>query len=196
MRVSYSSGQTLVELLVAMVVIMIGLTAAAGMVFSNLRTQEISSDRVIASNLAREGIELVKSIRDSNWLAGDPFNTGLYNGTDYTGVPIWSGAQFQSIDFTATDIDDDTWTVLKTSSAASTTGSLYYQGDGTTGTDTAFKRLLTLQPICSDGSIQIEGATCPVNTTVVGVRTISIVQWERAGITREVSLIDEIYDWR
>lgn len=193
---SHKSGQTLVELLVAFLVITIGLTAAASMVFSNLKTQELSAERVVAINLAREGVEFAKSIRDSNWLAGNAFNEGLFDGTDYTAVPFWSGVQFAGFDFAPAAINDDSWTAMKLSASATSTNTLYYQGDSAVGTNTAYRRLVTLQPICSDDSIQTDGNSCPVSTFVIGIRVSSFVDWTTAGVTRDVSIVDEIYDWR
>lgn len=192
----YRRGQSLIELLVAMVVIIIGLTAAAGVVFSNIRVQEISSDRLVASNLSREGIEYVKEIRDSNWLSGSPFNTGMNSGTDYTAVPIWTMGTFTGLDFGPTLITDDNYTLIKLSSNASTTNELYAQGPAYPGTATMFRRLLLLQPICSDGTIMTEGTACGGALTVMGIRITSTVTWTRHGMTRSSQVIDEIYDWK
>lgn len=185
------------ELMVAISVIIIGLTAAASMIFSNIRIQEISSDRVVASNLARQGVEFVKSVRDSNWLAGNAFNAGLQSGTDYTGVPIMdTGGVFTGFDFTASTIDTDNWTAIKTSSVAPTTGALMGQGPSFTGTATIFKRLVTMQPICSDGTIRVEGAACVSPLYVAGIRITSQAIWDRRGNRRQSVIVDEIYDWR
>lgn len=189
-------GQTLVELLMALSVIIIGLTASAGVVFSNIRVQEISADRIVATNLAREGVEYTKSIRDSNWLANVAFDTNLHSGTDYTGVPVWVDAQFVGFDFTATDMDDVDWTTVKLSTNASTTGALYAQGPSYSGTDTLFQRLVTLQPICSDASVMSEGFSCISPLTTVGVRVTSRVSWSKRGVMRTSTIVDELYDWR
>jgi Tfp pilus assembly protein PilV len=190
-------GQTLVELMVAISVIIIGLTAAASMIFSNVRIQEISSDRVVAANLAREGIEFAKSVRDSNWLSGSPFYTGLQNGTDYTGVPVVNtSGVFTGFNFTAATIDTDSWTVIKTSTAAPSSGALMGQGTAFTGTATIFKRLVTLQPICSDDTVLAEGATCSAPFYIVGIRVTSQAVWDRRGERRQSVVVDEIYDWR
>jgi hypothetical protein len=59
----------MVELLVAIVVFALGLVAA----YSLLRTATFLSDRsrdeIIGGNLLRERLELVKNLRDSNWMA-------------------------------------------------------------------------------------------------------------------------------
>lgn len=189
------NGQSLIELLVAMSVIIIGLTAASGIVFSNIRTQEISADRFTATNLAREGIEFVKEIRDSNWLSSALFNEGMSDGTDYTAIPIWTDGEFTGLDFGPSVISDDTYTMVKLSTNASTMGALYVQGSTYPGSDTIFRRLLFLQPICSDMTVMSEGSSCGL-LSVIGVRMTSTVTWTKRGITRQSEVVDEIYDWK
>jgi hypothetical protein len=183
-----------------MSVIIIGLTAASGLVFSNIRTQEISSDRLIASNLAREGIELVKEIRDSNWLTGAVINAGLSDGTDYSAIPVWTDAQFTGLDFTPDAISDADAVVKMSSTNAETIGALYVQGSSYPGTDTIYRRLLLLEPICWDGvsadtTIVGEGSDCGASS-VVGVHITSTVTWDKRGKTRTSQIVDEMYDWK
>jgi Tfp pilus assembly protein PilV len=187
-------GQSIIELLIAMTVIMVGLSAAGTLIFSNIRLQERSKDRVVGANLARGGIELAKAQRDSNWLSGAAFNDGMFNVLDYTGVPIMTEGRFDSFEFTADDIDETDWTLLKRSTDTSST-SMYVQGTGNVGTDTMFKRLVTFQPICSDGNVLSDGFGCaPLQT--VGVRVTSQVKWDKRGKTHESVIVDELYDWR
>ena len=84
-------GQTLIELLITVSVVTTGLFAASALVFSNLQLSDRDADEVVAVNLAREGIELAKEMRDSNWLAGAPFDQGLASGRDYSAAPRWTG---------------------------------------------------------------------------------------------------------
>ncbi len=177
-----------------MTVIMVGLSAAGTLIFSNIRLQERSADRVVGANLARGGIELAKAQRDSNWLAGDAFNNGMFNGTDYTGVPIMTDGRFDSFNFTADAISETGWTQLKRSSDASST-SMFVQGIANPGTATQFRRLITFQPICSDGTVLNEGSTCTPLVTA-GVRVTSRVEWTKRGMTHESVIVDELYDWR
>ena len=75
-------GFTLIEILIAITVITLGIvgfyaaiTRVASLTFSN-------SSRFVASRLAQEGIELVTNIRDTNWIKGTDWDSGLTNG-DY-----------------------------------------------------------------------------------------------------------------
>lgn len=175
-----------------MTVIMVGLSAAGTLVFSNIRLQERSTDRVVAANLARGGVELAKAHRDSNWLANADFREGMHDGMDYTGVPVMELGRFKAFDFTADDIDDD-WTRLKRSTHASSTR-MFVQGPAAEGEDTIYKRLIMFQPICTDGSVAAEGSACTGDP--VGVRVTSRVVWDKRNKRHESVIIDELYDWR
>lgn len=62
-------GQGLLETIVAIGVLMTGLISVMTLVISNLTGAREAAMRYQAVNLAREGIELVRNARDSNWLA-------------------------------------------------------------------------------------------------------------------------------
>ncbi len=62
------SGESLIETVVSIAVLAMGGLGATAIIFSSLIAGGVSRDRVIATNLAREGIEVVRSIRDTNWL--------------------------------------------------------------------------------------------------------------------------------
>lgn len=192
----WSPGQTLIELLVALFVITVGLTAAGSVVFSNVRLQERSADQVVGANLAREGVELAKAVRDSNWVAGagTPFDQGLYSGTDYSAVPRMDGGVFLSFDFAPTSTASPE-AILKRSTNNGSLG-LYVQGTGASGADTVFRRVVLLAPICSDGRQVAEGASCPGATPKIGIHVTSTVQWTKKDGTRRSTVEDEIYDWR
>lgn len=188
-------GQSLVELIVAMFVIIVGLVAAGSVIFSNARAQERSADRVFAANLAREGAELVKAVRDSNWMAGGAtaFDAGLSNGTDYTAVPRMDGGVFIDFDFAPNLITDATATLKRSTNAGSV--GLYVQGTSASGSNTAFSRLVTLSPICSDYTTRSSGSSCGV-LTKIGIRVNSTVRWVRRDGAHTSVIEEDLYDWR
>lgn len=75
-------GFTLVEALVSLFVLTIGIVPILAVGFSSRHFAEIVEHNLVAINLAQEGVEIVRGIRDSNWVAGAPFDTGLA-GDDY-----------------------------------------------------------------------------------------------------------------
>lgn len=63
-----SSGETLIEIVIAISVLTTVLASAFTVLVQVSATNGNSLNRVIALNLAREGIESVRNIRDTNWL--------------------------------------------------------------------------------------------------------------------------------
>jgi len=61
-------GQTLVELIVAIAIIEIGLFSVWSLFYVNFNAEREAEMRIVGVNLSREGVEVVKSVRDSNWL--------------------------------------------------------------------------------------------------------------------------------
>ena len=61
-------GETLTETIVALAVLAIGITVASSSILNSIRNMANAKNRVIAVNIAREGIEAMHNIRDTNWL--------------------------------------------------------------------------------------------------------------------------------
>ncbi|MCD6500497.1 prepilin-type N-terminal cleavage/methylation domain-containing protein [bacterium] len=73
-------GFTLIEVLTAISVMTIGILGIYALVPRVISISGINTDRFIASQLAREGIEIVRNIRDGNALEGVAFDEGLSDG--------------------------------------------------------------------------------------------------------------------
>jgi type II secretory pathway pseudopilin PulG len=72
------SGQTLIETIVAIFILVTALSAGLGVALTAMQTSEVSKKQLVATNLAREGIDIVRMMRDSNWLVmGATGNSGL-----------------------------------------------------------------------------------------------------------------------
>ncbi len=76
------AGFTLLETIVAVGLIVTGLVSALALITNSLFYVSNIQDRLIAANLAAEGIEVVRNIRDNNWLQNLAWNNGLADG-DY-----------------------------------------------------------------------------------------------------------------
>lgn len=73
-------GQGILEVMTAIYVFIIALVSIMNLVVFNIQINDLNADFLVASNLAREGIEAVRSIRDSNWEQGYVFSDNLlYN---------------------------------------------------------------------------------------------------------------------
>lgn len=72
------TGQTLIETLVAVFMLVMGVTAAVGLAIYAFNTSSGITRQIIATGLAREGLEAVKNMRDTNWLL-DTLATNCYD---------------------------------------------------------------------------------------------------------------------
>src|SRR3989344_8540644 len=77
-----NDGFTLIETIVAVGIIVIGLVSALTLITNSFFYVSNIGDRLVAANLAAEGLEVARNIRDNNWLANLSWNNGLADG-DY-----------------------------------------------------------------------------------------------------------------
>ncbi len=74
---SNQKGFTLLELIVTIFVIIVGLIGTYNMAQYPLSRVSVSTNRLKAAYLAQEGVEIVRNIRDTNWIEEDNWKTGL-----------------------------------------------------------------------------------------------------------------------
>jgi len=65
--IKQKSGFGLIEVTVSIYIISMGLLGLMSLTSQSLKIQHINKNNIIASQLAQEGIELVRNVRDSNW---------------------------------------------------------------------------------------------------------------------------------
>lgn len=75
-------GMTLVEVVVSLLFITLGLVPIFGIFSSSFNLAARIQNNLIAANLAQEGIEVVRAIRDASWMKDEVFDQNLPNG-DY-----------------------------------------------------------------------------------------------------------------
>ncbi|MDP2855605.1 MAG: prepilin-type N-terminal cleavage/methylation domain-containing protein [bacterium] len=84
------SGFTLVESMIAVGLIVTGVVGVLTLVSRSIGFSGLAFNRLTAANLAQEGIEIVRSIRDTNWINGLAWDNGLADGDyqlDYSSKP-------------------------------------------------------------------------------------------------------------
>lgn len=85
-------GFSIIEVITVLLVISIGMAGTISLVTQSIRGQAINKNTLIAYQLAQEGIELIRFVRDTNWNQGEPWNTDLAEGDyymDYTmDIPV------------------------------------------------------------------------------------------------------------
>lgn len=62
------NGFTILETIIAFFIITMGMVGVLTLVVQNVQVQYINKNVLIASHLAQEGLELVRNVRDNNWL--------------------------------------------------------------------------------------------------------------------------------
>ncbi len=67
-RHSQRKADTLVEVIMAIFIVVIGSGAATVLIVSAMQANTFNKDNLIALNLAVEGVEAVRNIRDTNWI--------------------------------------------------------------------------------------------------------------------------------
>ena len=183
----------MIEMIFAIAVIGIGLLAACTLVFSNLALSLRDKDEVVAINLAREGLELSKNLRDSNWLAGNAFDAGLIG----SGTPKWNGVDSGfSFNFPVNDFSDSRTKIMFSDNAAAPKFMANYDS-GVTGATSTFSRLIVFHPICNTLLVLDPPATCAGSgLSKIGVRVESHIQWSLQGRLKDTVMYDDLYDWR
>jgi len=202
-------GQTLIELMAAIFVITTGLLGVLGLTTANVRSETMAVTRLTAFNLAREGVELARNMRDSNWLSDQAWNTGLIEGGVRRCAVInisLTTSPFQLFGDIAACPDqfDSAYRVFLDSG-------LYtqYMGSASAGAvPTQYYRRILLDPICLDVlqtdfdnksftsiSEEVKNIGCGANV-MAGVQVTSEVVWKVAGRTQTARIIERLYNWR
>ena len=61
-----------------------GVSSAVGLAIYAFNSSSSVTKQIIATGLAREGIEAVKNMRDTNWLQQTTIDTNCYNSYSYS----------------------------------------------------------------------------------------------------------------
>lgn len=92
-------GFSFLEVMITIAVLSAGILAALTLVANSIGNAMKARDSIIASSLAQEGVELVRNIRDNNYLTdpSDPF-VDLIDGDNYSisyDTPLSSGVSYR-----------------------------------------------------------------------------------------------------
>lgn len=189
---STKRGESLIETLIAITIVITALSAIMALFSSSNQTNQTTKERVIALNLAREGIEAVRYIRDTNWLNysnnrrlcwnywpdGEACAEGTISGINNNPLSGKYNINLNTTDFTwsitqdTDDIDLDNALYLK--------DSFYVTETAGTGSTTPFLRQIQIS--------YPDGATDASKDNRMQV--VSIVKWSTHEIKLETILTD------
>lgn len=171
------SGFTLVETMVAIAILAVALVGPFVAIRTSLIASYIARDELIASSLAQEGMEYIRSVRDNNYLNGRTWMDGLSNYSCYI-----SAADYCILDPRLGDLHTTPSAMQQAGTVPSaitplylTTGGIYTYGSGTA---TSFRRYVQLTSVNAHE-----------------VRVTVTVQWTTSGQTYSVVVTDSLQDW-
>lgn len=164
---------TLLELVTSIFIIMLALGAIYFLLRQIIVASSFLPNQLTAIYLAQEGIEVVRNIRDTNWIEGEDWKNGLQGySSDEEGCEINDGAQLSYNSQSLEAYDKDTPLYI-------------YNGFYTQtplGEKTSFKRRIVINSKTdSDGNEYLE--------------VICYVCWKERGRTHQVKLIENLYGW-
>jgi len=160
-----SKGFSLAEVLVATGIVGVALAPIVFLLTTSIRQASVVQDQLIAGQLAQEGVEIVRAVRDENWInaaPGRPFYSGLAAGTwlvDYRRAALLPFSAGEPLRIEAG------------------TG-FYYHG---AGVPSRFFRTIHVvhNPSASPREIRVQ----------------SVVSWTTRGIPFSVTVEDHLFDW-
>lgn len=190
-----NQGQGLVELIVAVAVIEVGLFSVWSLFLVNFNAEKEAELRIVGVNLAREGVEVVRNIRDANWLKRSlnekfedkiwTWDHGLESGT-------------YSLNFDSQVLENEKFESLFLSNNG-------FFNNIQTDQSTFFKRSIILKDICcydQDSDFKCDDinyaiaestAVCPLK---IGVNVVASVNWKMSGQDRQAVIEYNLYDWQ
>ncbi|MEK7524040.1 MAG: prepilin-type N-terminal cleavage/methylation domain-containing protein [Patescibacteria group bacterium] len=157
MTITKKSGFTLIETVLAIAVIGMVITAAASLTRSSLRMGYETMHRFTAFHLAEEGVEVVRHLRDSNWLQNRAWRRGLEDG------------MYEITELVENGVQDQHFALTKLSGAPTSPNLVLSEGE-------KFTRVIEIVTIAAGkdpkGAIRV---TSRVNyTELSGVRDVSL----------------------
>ncbi|MEK7503365.1 MAG: prepilin-type N-terminal cleavage/methylation domain-containing protein [Patescibacteria group bacterium] len=80
---NYSKGFTIIEIVMALFLLTVGTVGAFSLIQKTITFSSITSSQLVATYLAQEAIEIIRNIRDTNYLEGSLWTDGIGFVTDY-----------------------------------------------------------------------------------------------------------------
>ncbi len=176
---SNNIGFTLLEVMIAIFFLTVGIGGAFTVIQRTVGLSYINASRLVAANLAQEGIEIVRNIRDTNWIEGEDWDKGI--GIQYTGTPldsVYYEVQYNDkeadivVCVTPCDYNDMRFLNIDEDS-------FYSYKDSGIYTTTKFKRKIAISDKDSD----------KLKVTV-------IVEWQERGTTHNFTAQEYLYNWK
>ena len=191
-----SDGITLVETIVALAILIAVAIGPLSLVTRSLFVSTFSRNKLVAINLAEEGIELVRAVRENNVLCGLPWDDNPNGGGKIDGVNYPDVIAKKNITSTNCVVAVET-----PSMPGGGGGAIYldpsgvYSHTGTAPQQTIFTRTVRVCNPPNGGGSCGEGHDADISPNAQ-MDVISTVSWTEKGIPRSVVLRERLYDWK
>lgn len=208
-------GQGLLELVVAIGVITTGLFSVWNLFLYNFNGEQEAGARILAVNLAREGLEIVTNIRDSNWLAIDNNNQCSYGGIISNPCRFDSGLDGDGSAVVENILDNNVYLDYSgVENMSDDKTRIYYDqalglySHDNSGQMTTYRRLIQIESICctdADADLKcddfssdfnIRESTCLAGELKIGLDVKATVNWLLQGKTRTITVNERIFNWK
>lgn len=199
------NGYTLLETIIALAVILGALVGPISLVIRGIYDFSFAKNKIIAINLAQEGIELIRVIRENNQIC---LENERGRGSSRTWQTDYDGrlpSSLLGVNRTADAINIRQYScgsivirnpTLANLGAACATIPLRADTNGNygyaPGQPTIFSRCISItRPSASESGPR--GLTIPPADMM---NVTSVVSWSERGINRSISLTERLYNWR
>jgi type II secretory pathway pseudopilin PulG len=172
---SFLLGFTFLEVVFAIFIIIIGVIGVFTLFSQTLGFSTLSTSKLVAAHLAQEGIEIVRNIRDTNWLEQsstptNPWDEGLTNCS--------LGCEADYLTPTSEDPILDSYSGKFLYIDGTTKFYRYISSPGPNDIKTLFKRKITITPNSNRLEVKVE------------------VSWEEKGKSYKVIAQENLYNWK
>jgi len=165
-------GFTLIEVIVAIFLIIVGMVGVLITIQNIFPSIRIVSSQLTAAYLTQEGIEIVRNIRDTNWLNGQDWNANIFDNCLSCSSPFVCNCQ---ADYTSQSLSSFVSTeYLKINNG------FYTYNSSPSAIQTPFVRKITVASTTADGG-----------RTEVEVSVI----WRVGGKNYQASTTEYLYNW-
>ncbi len=213
----FKKGQGMLEGILAIGIILLGLGAILTLTLKNIAASTDSGQKITAIHLAREGIDVVRGVRDSNWLKDSnsvpetAWDEGLVPGAFGEVALVSFDETIPKFDITFTNgtLADNKFKMYRHISDYFWKQSTTDLSIDDTFVSTGFHRQVKLDAVCerSNGTRYVADSVSQVDCvtasgeTKIGIRATATMTWPGSGFfgastTRTLSLEEYLYNWR
>ncbi len=201
-----NKGFTLTEVMIGIMILTVAVVSASNMLVTLIKSNQVNLTSMQAHYFAQEGLEAVRSIRDTNWL----------HNQDWLGDNSVLGYQIEDKIGDETgfslQLNDQGWSSEGNSTLTSAQLSAYFPWEitedmfikkcgvapddvyfGICGEETIFNRVITIEEYDCEDSSGISLETCESADSILVTSTVS---WNIGADSRDLSLSTVLTDWK